>query len=65
MPETAFEKIMNDIGDSLSALARTYKGRDGEDKDDDEDDPDLGRLRDYDEPRWVMGTISETVHGCI
>ena len=60
-PETTFEDMSNAIGDSLSDLASSNNGEDWEDEDDDEGDPELGKLSGNDEPRWVMGTISETV----
>ena len=44
-PETTFEEMLNAIGDSLSDLACSDDGYDGEDKDDDEDDPVVGKLR--------------------
>jgi hypothetical protein len=53
--------MMNAIRDSLSDLASSDDGQDGEDMDDDEEDTNLGMLSDDDEPGWVMGTISKTV----
>jgi len=38
-PDTSFEEILNGIGDSLSDLASSDAGEDGEQEDDDEDDP--------------------------
>jgi len=60
-PETTFEEMLNAIGDSLSDLARSDDEDDGEDEDDKEEDPAGGKLREDDEPGWVMGTISKTV----
>jgi len=60
-PETTFEEIMNAIRDSLSNLASSDNGQDGEDKGDDEEDTEVSKLSDDDEPGWVMGTISKTV----
>jgi len=60
-PETTFEEMLNAIGDSLSDLASSDNGEDGENEDDDEEDPAGGNLSEDDEPGWVMGTISKTV----
>jgi len=60
-PETRFEEMLNTIRDSLSDLASSDQGEDGEEADDREKDPDLGKLSEDDQPSWVMGTISETV----
>jgi len=49
------------MGDSLSDLSSSDDGEDVEDEDDGEDDPAGGKLGQADAPRWVMGTISETV----
>ena len=59
-PEITFNKILNTIGVSLSDLATSYSGEDGEDEDDDEEDPAGGKLSEDDEPHWVMRTISQT-----
>jgi len=59
-PETTFEEMLNARGDSLSNLASSDIGENGEDEDDDEADPVGSKLSDDDEPGWVMGTISET-----
>jgi len=61
-PETTVQQMLNAIGDSLSNLAGSDNGEDGEDKDDDEDNPAGGKSSEDDEPGWVMGTISNTVH---
>jgi len=47
------------IGDSLSDLASSDNGVDGEDEDDEE--TEQGKLSEDDEPGWVMGTITKTV----
>jgi len=60
-PETMFEDMLNAIGDSLSDLASSDDEQNGEDRADDEEDTELGKLSDDDEPRWVMGTITDTV----
>jgi len=60
-PETTFEEMVNVIGDSLSNLSSSDDGEDGKDEDDGEEDPVGGKFSEYDEPGWVMGTISETV----
>jgi len=60
-PETAYEEMLNAIGDSLSDLESSDDGVDGEDEDDDEVDPAGGKLSEDDEPGWVKGTISKTV----
>jgi len=59
--ETPFEEMFNAMGDSLSDLASSKDQEDGEDEGDDEEDIELGKLREDDEPGWVMGTISKTV----
>jgi len=53
--------MFNVIGDGLSDLGSSDEEQDGEDEEYDEDDTDLRKLRDDDEPGWVMGTISKTV----
>jgi hypothetical protein len=60
-PKTAFEEILNAIGDSLRDLPCSDDEQDGEDKDDDEEDTALGKLSDDDEPGWVMGIITNVV----
>jgi hypothetical protein len=57
-PEQTFEEMMAAIGDSLSDLASSDDGEDGEDED---EATEQGKLSDDDEPGWVMGTISKTV----
>jgi len=59
-PETIFKEMLNAIGDSLSDLASSEDAEDVEDEDD-EEDTELGKLREDDEPGWVMGTLSKTV----
>jgi hypothetical protein len=59
-PGTAFEEMLNTIGDSLSDLATSEDEQNGEDEKDNEEDTKLGKLSD-DEPGWVIGTISKKV----
>ena len=59
--ETWLEQMFNAIGDSLSDVASSDDGEDWEDEDDDEDDLAGGKIREDEEPGWVMGKISETV----
>ena len=64
-PETTFEEVLNTNGDSLSDFASSDNGEDGQDEyDDGEDDTAGGKLRQDDDPGWVMGTISNTVQYC-
>jgi len=58
-PEKTFEEMLVAIGDSLSDLASSDDGVDGEEEDDDE--TEQGNLSEDDEPGWVMGTITKTV----
>jgi len=57
-PKITFEEMMAAIGDSLSDLACSDNGKDGEDED---EETELGKLSEDDERGWVMGTISKTV----
>jgi len=57
--EMTFQEMMVAIGDTLSDLASSNDGEDGED--DDDDKTEQGKLREDDEPGWVMGTITKTV----
>ena len=47
------------MGDSLSDLASSDNGEDGEDEN---KETEQGKLSEDDKPSWVMGTISQTVH---
>jgi len=58
-PEKTFEEILVSLGDSLSDLASSDDGENGEDEDDVE--TEQGNLGEDDEPGWVMGTITKTV----
>jgi len=58
-PEKTFQVMMVSIGDSLSDLASSNNGEDGEDEDDTE--TEQGQLSEHDEPGWVMGTITKQV----
>jgi len=53
------EEMPVPIGDSLSDLATSDHGEDGENADDAV--TEQGKLRDDDEPGWVLGTITKTV----
>jgi hypothetical protein len=57
--EKTFEEMRVAIGDSLSDLASSYDGEDGEEDDDEE--TELGNLSEDDEPGWVMDTITKEV----
>ena len=61
MPETMFQEMLNASRGSLSDLASSDDGQNGEDEDNDEEDTEFGKLSHDDEPEWVMGTISKTV----
>jgi len=58
-PEKTFQEYIVAIGDSLSDLASSNNGEDGEDEHDDE--TEQGNLSEDDEPGWVMGTITKMV----
>jgi len=58
-PEKTFEEMLVAIGDSLSDLACSDDGKDGEDED--EEETEQGKLSEDDEPGWVMGTMTKTV----
>jgi len=58
-PENKFQEMMVAIGDSLSDVASSHNGGDGEDEDDGE--TEQGKLSEDDEPGWVKGTITITV----
>jgi hypothetical protein len=58
-PEKTFEEMLVAIGDSLSDLASSDDGEDGQEEDDEE--TEQGNLSEDDEPGWVMGTITKTV----
>jgi len=62
-PDMTFEQMLVAIRDSLSDLASSDDGEDWEDEDDEE--TEQGKLSDDDEPGWVMGTITTTVHQCM
>jgi hypothetical protein len=58
-PKKTFEEMLVAIGDSLSDLASSDNGEDGEDAD---DEPiEQGKLSEDDQPGWVMGTITKMV----
>ena len=57
-PKMTFEEMMAAIGDSLSDLASSDDGQDGEDED---AETEQGKLSEDNEPGWVMGTITKTV----
>jgi len=58
-PEKTLEEMMVAIGDTLSDLACSNDGEDGEDEDGKE--TDQAQLSEDDEPGWVMGTITKPV----
>jgi len=49
-PETQFREMLNAIRYSLSALASSENGKDGDDKDEEEDNPAGGKLSNDDKP---------------
>jgi len=57
-PEKTFEEMMAAIADTLSDLASSVDGEDGQDED---EETELGTLSEDEEPGWVMGTISKRV----
>jgi hypothetical protein len=58
-PENTVEETLVAIGDSLSDLASSDQGEDGQDEDDEE--TAQGNLSEDDEPGCVIGTITKTV----
>jgi len=58
-PEKTFAEMLVAIGDSLSDLASSDDGENGQDEDDEV--TEQGKLSEDDEPGWVMGTINKTV----
>jgi len=58
-PEKMFEEMIIAMGDSVIDLASPDGEEDGEDADD--EDTELAKLREADEPGWVLGTISSMV----
>jgi len=58
-PEMTLQEMMVAIGDSVSELASSDDGVDGEDEDGAE--TEQGKLSEDDEPGWVMGTITKMV----
>ena len=58
-----FHEMMVPIEDSLSNIACSDNGEDGEH--DDDEATEQGQLSEDDEPGWVMGTISQTVQQCM
>lgn len=61
--EVPFEEMLLSIGVSLSDLARSHNGDDG--LDEDESEIEQIKLSEDNEPGWVMGTITQTVHQCM
>ena len=59
-PEKTLGEMLNAIGDSLSDLASSDNEDDAEDEKEDVH-IEQGKLREDDEPGWVMSTISKTV----
>jgi len=62
-PTIVFHKMMSSFGDSLSDIASSNDGENGEVEDDEE--REQGQLSKDDEPGWVMGTISKMVQQCM
>jgi hypothetical protein len=58
--EKTFEEMQVAISESLSDLASSDDGEDGEYQD--EEETEHGKLSEDDEPGWVMGPITTTVH---
>ena len=58
-PEKLFYDMMVAIRDSMSDIASSDDGQDGDAEDDDE--TEKGQLRQDDEPGWVLATITQTV----
>jgi len=61
IPEKSLEEMMHAIVDSLCDLSSSNDEEDGKAEDNNEEDLELEKLREYDEPGLVMGTISNTV----
>jgi hypothetical protein len=57
--QKTFEEMLVAIRDSLSDLASSDHGEDGEEEDDEE--TEQGNLSEDDEPSWVMGIITKMV----
>jgi hypothetical protein len=61
--EMPSEEMLLSIGVSLSDLASSHNGDVGQDKD--ESEIEQIKLSEDNEPGWVMGTITQTVHQCM
>jgi hypothetical protein len=57
-PENTFHEMIVAIEDSMSDLASSDNGEDGED---DDEVTEQGKMSEDDKPGWVMGTITKTV----
>jgi hypothetical protein len=57
-PEKTFEEMIAAIGDSLSDLASSDDGEDGEDEN---YETEQGKLSEDDEPSWVICSTTKTV----
>jgi len=55
--------MLDPFGPSLSVLASSDTGEDDEDEGDEE--TEQGKLSEDEEPGWVMGTITKSVHLCL
>ena len=64
-PKLMFGEILNAVRDSLSDLSSSEDEEDGQDEDNDYEDTGLGKLREDDEPGWVMGTFPNQVPRCM
>jgi hypothetical protein len=56
--EMTLEEMLVAIRDSLSDLASSDNGEDGEDRD---EEIEQGKFSEDDKPGWVMGTLTKTV----
>jgi hypothetical protein len=59
--QTTFNNMLNAIGDSCSNHASSNNRKCGQNEDDHDEDTLLGKLCKYDEPCWVMVTISNMI----
>lgn len=60
-PKKTFQKMLNAIGDSLSEVASSDHGEDGEDIEYNEEDSEPGKASEDDKPGRVIGTITRPV----
>jgi len=62
-PKQTFEEMNVALRDSLSDIASSDNGQDGEHEDDQE--TEQSKLSEDDEPGWVMGTVTKTSKQCM